>query len=202
MTTADEGRAGGGRGVAATTAVGGCLVGAATAFAFAPLVVAEDYDWVRNSISESAAQGVEGAWLARSGFLLFGLAVWLVAQQGVGRRPKPAIVALRVVAAGLVVVAAFSARPWRRDVEFDRVEDTLHAVGASTIGVAITIAALVMALAVPDRAASARGGDAVMVLASVGLPVAMTAWSGAAGLLQRLMFAVALLWFAADARRR
>jgi hypothetical protein len=38
----------------------------------------ESYDWIEHTTSESAAQGVEGAWLARLGFLSFGLAVlWL-----------------------------------------------------------------------------------------------------------------------------
>ena len=39
-----------------------------------------DYSWIAHTTSEPAAQGVEGACLARLGFLLFGLGVLWVAQ--------------------------------------------------------------------------------------------------------------------------
>lgn len=47
-------------------------------FLCAPLLMPEGYYWIMHTTSESAAQGTEGAWLARLGFLSFGFAViWL-----------------------------------------------------------------------------------------------------------------------------
>ena len=51
------------------------LLAALTALALAPLLMPDTYSVRGHSVSESAAQGVEGAWLARLGFLLFGFAV-------------------------------------------------------------------------------------------------------------------------------
>lgn len=41
----------------------------------APVMMPDSYSWVSNYISESAAQNVTDAWVARLGFLLFGFAV-------------------------------------------------------------------------------------------------------------------------------
>lgn len=46
----------------------GALAGLAAslvALALAPLLMPASYDWRANTISESGAQGIEGAWLAR-----------------------------------------------------------------------------------------------------------------------------------------
>jgi hypothetical protein len=54
------------------------LVVSATAIFLAPAALPEGYSWVSNVISESAAQSLIGAWVARFGFLSFGFAVlWL-----------------------------------------------------------------------------------------------------------------------------
>ena len=49
------------------------LVASGLALALSPALLPENYTWVSNTTSEGAAQRVEGAWLARLGFLLFGL---------------------------------------------------------------------------------------------------------------------------------
>lgn len=56
----------------------GLLIISFLALSLAPLNMPASYSWLRHTTSESAAQGIEGAWLARLGFLLFGLTVlWL-----------------------------------------------------------------------------------------------------------------------------
>ena len=56
----------------------GLLVLSATALALAPLALPSAYSWLAQGTSEAAAQGLENAWIARLGFLLFGFAViWL-----------------------------------------------------------------------------------------------------------------------------
>jgi Protein of unknown function (DUF998) len=51
----------------------------AAALAAAPALMPPGYSGVSHTTSESAAQGVDGAWLARTGFVLFGLSVILLA---------------------------------------------------------------------------------------------------------------------------
>jgi len=57
------------------------LVLSATALLSAPLLMPAGYSWVSNTTSESAAQGVPGAWLARGGFVLFGSAVLVLCRR-------------------------------------------------------------------------------------------------------------------------
>jgi hypothetical protein len=54
------------------------LAASAVALALAPLLMPPSYSWLSMTTSESAAQGVGGAWLARLGFVLFGLSGWLL----------------------------------------------------------------------------------------------------------------------------
>lgn len=51
------------------------LAASVACVAIAPALMPDSYSIVEHSISESAAQGVEDVWLARTGLLLFGLAV-------------------------------------------------------------------------------------------------------------------------------
>lgn len=64
------------------------LVLSAAALAVAPAFTPAGYDFVRHTTSESAAQGLAGAWVARLGFVVFGLAVlWLAADVAWRRQP-------------------------------------------------------------------------------------------------------------------
>lgn len=54
--------------------------------ALAPLALPESYSWIELGTSESAAQGVEGAWVARAGFvgatpMLMSTPVWGIVQR-------------------------------------------------------------------------------------------------------------------------
>lgn len=186
------------RGVAAPFAVLTLLVASAVALALAPSVLDRSYSWVEHTTSEAGGQGVDGAWLARLGFLLFGLAViWLAhARAGLWRQPATAL----HVAFGtcLLGVAAFSLRSWQDGALFDCTEDLLHSVLATAMGFAFALGVASVAWR-GDRRRRRRPFDVVAIAASVIVPLAMTAWPDAAGALQRLMFAVAYLWYGREA---
>jgi hypothetical protein len=97
----------------------------------------------------------------------------------------------------MIAAAAFSARSWEPAARFDRTEDLLHSVAASTMGIAF--AAGVLSVLVWRRSAGAGVIGPLAVVASVAIPVAMTSWSGVSGALQRLMFAIAYLWYGREA---
>ncbi|MGB7859106.1 MAG: DUF998 domain-containing protein [Acidimicrobiia bacterium] len=169
------------------------------ALALAPLLMPDSYTWVSNTTSESAAQGVDGAWLARLGFLMFGLAVlWLTAISGPqwgrwGRRFHGVFGVL------MTATAAFSHRPFEPGIVFDRTEDLLHSVAATAMGFAFAFGVFAVMVLRPERSIPRRVPDVAALAASVIIPLSMGAWSGSAGLLQRSMFLIAYLWYAIEA---
>lgn len=104
------------------------LLGASVlALALAPAVLDDSYSWVEHTTSQAGGQGVDGGWMARLGFVLFGLAViWLVRRQA--RDPsrawsQPATALDIVFGTYLFAVAAFRLRSWQAGAPFDRTED-------------------------------------------------------------------------------
>lgn len=161
----------------------------------APLLMPESYHWIEHTTSESAAQGVQGAWLARLGFLLLGLAViWLA----VVRKLVWAHSAVWMhVAFGvlLLATAAFSVRPWIEDLPFDPLEDGLHSFTATAMGFAFAFGVLARLL---NRNRDDRLGcllDVVALAASIGIPLIMVFQTDIGGLVQRLMFLIAYVWY-------
>ena len=55
------------------------LAFSAAALSVAPAMMPEGYSWIVHTTSESAAQNLESAWVARFGFLSFGMAVMCLA---------------------------------------------------------------------------------------------------------------------------
>jgi hypothetical protein len=161
----------------------------------------DEYSWILHSTSESAAQGLSGAWVARLGFLLFGLGVlWLAAS------PVPAWGAWASLLHGcfgvmMLGTAAFSHRPWLPGVPFDPIEDLLHSATATGMGFAFAIGVVLVGLKRPTTEVLSRLFDAAAVLASVVLPLAMSLGTPYTGVLQRSMFLVAYIWYGRAAYR-
>jgi len=86
-------------------------------------VLDESYSWVEHTTSQAGGQGVEGAWMARLGFVLFGLAVICLAHCKAGTWRRPATALHVAFGAYLFAVAAFSLRSWQDGMPFDRTED-------------------------------------------------------------------------------
>ncbi len=171
----------------------------AALLAAAPVALPPAYSWIVHTTSESAAQGLQGAWIARLGFQLFGFAVLWLASLNRDRWGRWGSVLLGCFGVMMLATAAFSHRPWLPDVPFDQVEDLLHSFTATVMGLAFAIGVLVVAVARTGARLLDRVTDAIAVLASVLLPLAMSTWPAYEGLLQRLMFLIAYAWFAHEA---
>jgi hypothetical protein len=165
----------------------------------APLAMPDSYSWLSNAISESAAQGVEAAWIARLGFVLFGCAVlWLVSFL----RPVWARGTYWMqLAFGVCMVgtAAFSHKPWLPNVPFDSFEDFLHSVTATGMGFAFSFGVVARLLQRKHGEASRKAFDGVALVVATAFSPLGELWPSIAGLLQRVMFIVAYLWFAHEA---
>jgi hypothetical protein len=178
-----------------------CLAASAAALAVAPTLMPTSYSWVAHTTSESAAQGVPGAWLARLGFVTFGFAVLAIA--GFARHLWGPLAARLHGVFGMLMVAAasFSARSWEPGVPFDAVEDVLHSVAATAMGFAFAFGVVAVAWRVWRAGGGLRWLDITAVTASVVLPLAMVGWEQFAGALQRAIFIVAYVWYAIEALR-
>ena len=171
----------------------------ALALALAPLLMPDSYSWIANTTSDSAAQGVSGAWLARLGLGAFGLAVLAIAWSHPSWVP-----AARFAHIGfgilLTVTAVASTRPWVAGTPFDAAEDQIHSIAATAMGFAFAFGILAVVLGDRRSGRPIRPLDIVAIVASIAIPLSMTALPELAGILQRLMFAVAYIWYVVAAR--
>lgn len=181
-------------------AVLGLLAASVVAVVVAPTLMPASYSWVRHSVSESAAQGVQDAWVARLGFLLLGFAVLVLAGVARGRWGPLASALHRLYGVSIVAAAAFAHRPWL-DVPFDAFEDVLHSAAATGVGFGFTVGVALVAFRRGPDATAARSFDGVAVLVGLAISVMVVNVVGVAGLAQRFMFGVGYLWYGLEALR-
>lgn len=158
------------------------------------------YSWIEHGTSESGAQGINGAWVARVGFILFGLAVvWLT---GLRYRSWGTVgTALHLTfAVSMFGVAAFSTRPWDDASRYVPSEDLLHSVFATTMGIAFIggVGAVMIARQLPNIRAAFPDIAVIMIASVIPLTTSTDIW----GLLQRIMFLTAAAWYARELRIR
>jgi hypothetical protein len=174
----------------------------ALALVLAPLSMPEDYSWIADTTSESAAQGVPGAWWARFGFLLFGLSVLACTATAATTWGRLGRILHAWFGTLMVAAAVFSSRSWRPDAAFDGTENALHSIAATAMGVAFAFGVVVVLLAPGDASPWRRTIGIIAVAASVVLPLGMAAWPDASGVLQRTMFGVAYAWYVTEVLHR
>jgi TRAP-type mannitol/chloroaromatic compound transport system permease large subunit len=121
---------------------------------------------------------LEGAWLARLGFLLFGLGViWL--SSGAGDEWGGWGVQLHTSFGVLMIAAAvFSARAWDSNVPFDPIEDVLHSIPATAMGFAFALGVVVVILRRVRVDEPFRWLDMCAIVASILIPIAMMLHTG------------------------
>ncbi len=157
----------------------------------APTVLPADYSVSAHTVSESAAQGTDGAWLGRTGIFLFGLGVfWL----SVSKRTWALSARIVHGAFGILTIAAavYSHRPLLDGVPYDRFEDTLHSIASTAMGFAFAIGVLIVGW---RRVSGWKVIDFFAIAAAVAVPIGMTVTPDYAGLWQRGMFAIAYVWY-------
>lgn len=177
----------------------GLLIISALALLLAPLNMPASYSWLQHTTSESAAQGVRGAWLARLGFLTFGLTVLWMSGSLMAGWPRLTRWLLGVFGLMMVATAVFSTRPWLPNLPFDPIEDALHSFTGSAMGFAFAAGIGVRLWQRYQKGQRAgRILDVVAIAASFLIPLSMMALPNWDGLLQRIMFATAYIWYARE----
>lgn len=176
------------------------LILSAVCLGAAPLIMPEGYSWIALSVSESAAQGLKGAWLARLGFILYGLAVIRIACSLRGIWPRGAYWAHMVFGVCMLGTAAFSHKPWLSDVTFDVTEDLLHSVTATGMGIGFTTGVIIRFMHRRQHHIPGLAVDSLAVIAAIVIPLAMPNAEGLTGILQRSMFGLGYIWYGRECR--
>lgn len=158
----------------------------------------DSYNWVAQTTSESAAQGVDNAWIARTGFVLMGFAVLLLAPLAGRRWGLWGRLVFRVYGVSMILTAVFSNKPWEA-VQFVEFEDTLHSWASSIVGFAFIAGVLVVMLRRPMSDRAGRLFDWTAIIAALGITAVIFAFEDIAGVSQRSMFLIAYAWFGAEA---
>jgi hypothetical protein len=95
--------------------------------------------------------------------------------------------------------AAFSHKPWVPGVPFDAFEDILHSVTATGMGFAFAAGVLARLVERHPPTVGARVLDVIALIAATVLSPIGATLPEVGGLLQRAMFLVAYVWYAAEA---
>lgn len=183
-----------------TTAVA-LLASAGLLFLLAPLAMPSNYSWVSNSISESGAQQLTGAWVTRLGFLSFGLGVILTALVSWTMWKSAAGWLLSCFGFLMLTVAAFSTKHWDTTVSFNELESNLHSLSASVMGFFYGIGVLLVIVAEKNVSRAVKILGWVAVFTSIAMPILAGVVPAFGGVFQRLMFAIAIAWFIVQALR-
>jgi TRAP-type C4-dicarboxylate transport system permease small subunit len=174
----------------ARTVAAVALVAAALALlTSAPLFIPASYDWLTNTTSESAAQGIKGAWIARLGFVVFAVGVAVIVQTVPW--PRTARIVHELFAFGLVGTAAFPTRPWF-DVAYNHTDDRLHSIAATLVGISFVAGT---ALVARWEQTSRHWIDAGASVTATTLAVLMSTVPAVDGMLQRALFLLAAAWY-------
>jgi hypothetical protein len=158
------------------------------------------YSVIEHSISESAGQGIQGAWLARSAFLFVGFAVLLLAGVAGDLWGRGGQAAMRVYAVATIAAGTFAHGPWE-EVPYDRFEGYLHTVAAFLAGAGFALGVLVIGSRRPPGPDWRRGLDVLALIAVAVLPVTMLLFDEYTGIQQRFLALVGFAWLFAETVR-
>lgn len=171
---------------------------AALAVAVAPLFLGDGYDPLRNSISESAAQGVPSAWVGRLALFASGLGVLLTLALKIRSWSRTASASFAAFGFLWIASSIFSTRSWVPGAAFNSVESSVHSLAASAMAI-VVLGALVLAFTKQSVFRIERVLAFGLASAATFLPLASLFAPEFGGIFQRLMFFYAYFWFARQA---
>ena len=175
------------------------LISSGTLVFIATVVMPQPYSWRAYSISESAAQGLHNAWIARLAFLCFGSAVLVLCILKRDVWARGTYWMHLVFSAAMLSTAAFSHRPWLPGVPVDEFEDVLHSVTASGMGFAFCVGLVARLLQRARTDVAARALDVLALIVATTMSPLAALFPDNGGLIQRAMFLVAYVWYASEA---
>lgn len=172
-------------------AIQSCLIASALLLAIAPLFLSPEYDWLIHTTSESAAQNIGNAWIARCALALYGVAILLFSFSSL----PPANLRYFPFSVSLLMVSIWSDRPYLDNLTFDPIENSLHSIASNLVGISFIVAVISSLFANKRRPRAAIAFDLFAIAASIVIPIIMMKVDSFRGLAQRIMFLTSYLWF-------
>lgn len=172
----------------------GLLFVSALMLGFAPLLMEDSYSWIRHTTSESAGQMVEGAWFARTGFVIYGITIIMIAFFGFGLmllRKLPFL----AFGISMFAVAIFSHRPWIDGIEYSATEDTLHSIASASVGMSFIACVMVISFTRKKKNIWNVVFDVFTIISSIVISLLMAYLVSYEGILQRIMFLISYIWY-------
>jgi len=165
----------------------------------APLFVSDSYSIIEHTLSESGAQGIEGAWVFRTGVALAALSVLVMSLSAQQTWTSAAIRWLRMYAVALLMLTMFPEAPLDGGAH-DETVAMLHTAFAVVGAVSFILGVVTVSGTRPRQAIRARVFDWLVVAAVALLPQIMVLVR-VDGLLQRIMVAFGYVWLLAESSR-
>jgi len=173
----------------------GMFLASIITFIISPFLLPDSYSWVEHTTSQASAQGVEGAWMGRFGFLFLGFGVILLTSLSRRKWSRAAYWFHFSFGVFMIAVAVFSSKSWVEGMRYDPVEDLLHSLFATFMGFSFSFGVFFRAWQRRENSGAIWILDFFAVFSAIVFPLLMGYFPATSGLWQRILFAVAFLWY-------
>jgi hypothetical protein len=161
-----------------------------------PLYSEPEYDWLRHSVSELAAQNTRNAWIMKVGLFAFGAGVFI----DYLRNRRLQDIPFAAFGVFIAVSAFFSHKPFVEGRAVSQSLDTAHSILATLAGFSAVLGFVVRFLS--ERQLGRRFVYVGLSVAYTLLPLLMVAYPQAAGAFQRVIFGSFFIWAWVDSPQR
>jgi hypothetical membrane protein len=149
----------------------------------------DQYDWMKNTISDLGAQGYGGKLIMQIGFLSFGLILSVgLLLNGLSWRTTPILIYGLCVA----LTGIFCTKPFFDVDSYSTTQSTLHSTFAQIAGVAFSIGMLAQLVFASDK--QAKIIHLAFFVLVIALSVAFGVLKNNQGIAQRLLYLVSFIW--------
>ena len=171
---------------------------AAVGVLVAPVFMHDGYSVLSNSISESAAQNVPTAWIARAALFASGIGVLGAVALKASTWSRATNISFTAFATLWIISSFFSTKSWVSGTPFNAVENAIHSYAASAMAI-VVLGALVLTFTKHSASRIDRLLALTLASAATFLPLASLLVPEFGGMFQRLMFFYTYFWFARHA---
>ena len=173
----------------------GAVVFVLLALFIAHIIAPTSYDWTQHTISQLAAQGYELSWVMNAGFIGFGTLVLAGATKRLDHDPrwKWTEGPLVVCGAMFVLSSIFHTRPFIEGFPYSERDALIH--GAMSTFARFAIVVSMLAYTIFEMHRIRKVVYLVSCLLVIGLNVMLETSQFSAGVVQRLLCGIVLVWF-------
>jgi len=151
----------------------------------------EEYSILKHTTSHLGAQHSPNAWIMNISFILLGISCILESWFHLKRYWVHKIL-LIIFGSGLILVAIFQHAPIVEGTPYSQLEDTMHSIFATIVGISFTLFAFSAAFI--EKTNKRRIFALLVGLMSIGFSMLIFSLVDLAGLWQRIMFILSFTW--------